>query len=185
MGMASKRTAANVKQIRALHASGASVREIAEGIGVSHPTVSRWMRELKLTPNVSVGPRASRERTRSALPPEVQAAAEIVVSEGVDELDSVGGLDARLAEVRRLLAVIARAVESGEGSAPSYASLSKLEADLLAARAKLTPPAPPDPEVDPLNVEAADACRAKLERIVRRAEETARCQHCGKRPFAA
>lgn len=90
----------------------------------------------------------------------------------------------RLRKIRLLLDRNEKAAVDGEVAVSVFGALVRLEADLVDRVVAHTPPAPPDPTTDPTNAEEAADCLARFAAAVAAAEETARCQHCGGRPFA-
>lgn len=177
--MPTKKTPQRIKQMVELHQAGSSNHAIAEAIGVDVSTVGAWLRGRGLPANGKGG----RPR-RPVLARNGGEDAPAVDRGPVDPSEPVEVLQARLATLTGICDRLAPAVEQDQFPAQQYAGLVKLEGELAARVAELTPPPPPDPEKDPTNAIAAAEVRTRLERLVARAEQSARCVHCGQPPFA-
>jgi transposase len=186
-----KKTPQRLSKMVAMHKAGASAREISDELGLDSKTILGWLTAAGLEANGGLGPRAKRKREPGKA--ETKAVAELAAEQlaaadsplPTDRTGAIAVVQERLRVVRSLLKRLDGPVESGEYPAPAYVQLVKLESDLAARIAELTPPAPADPETDPTNQDAATAARVRLERLVDRAEATVTCRHCGKHPFSA
>jgi hypothetical protein len=89
----------------------------------------------------------------------------------------------RLERTRKLLDRLEPMIENLTCPPATWVALGKFEADLAERVQALTPPEPPDPERDPVNVDATKRVVAKLARAIAAAEKKLVCQNCGKRPW--
>jgi len=185
-----KLTETMLAKLLALHAKGASTREIAENLDVGKTTVGRWLEERGLEPNGKPGPhRAAAKATAKAAPaapsglPElaqkVAAAEAALASPGAPELV----IRRRLAEVMTLLDHEKTKIEKGTGSITAYKHFTELERTYVRELHAIQPPPETDPEKDPTNREASARVGQKLAELVADAERDVRCVHCGEAPF--
>jgi hypothetical protein len=174
MARPSKKTATNLRRMAELHAAGVSNHEIAAELGLVHTTVARWLAKAPAL-------RSGDSTTSTALAHDTPEPA--TPDEGSP--GDLGTLRRRLAAVTASVNKVAPLAEAGEFPAQQYAGLVRLERDLVAAIAELTPPPPPDPDKDPTNREAAANVRRRFERLVASQEAIVRCVHCGQHPFEA
>lgn len=184
------KTPQRVARMLALHRKGASAREIADELGLTHPTIVAWLKDAGLKPNGGAGGRKVRRREEPD--PVDDAAAE--AQQKLHELaatpapaDMQGVLDRLRHDFGRVSALVEYHVDGAGKGTSSMAELDKAIAiqDRFAARLiELTPREPPDPATDPANLEAAAAVRRKLADLVEAAERASVCQHCGLPPFS-
>jgi hypothetical protein len=172
-----------------LHRAGASNREIAEALGVTHATIKAWLGDAGLEANGGHGPRLTRRRLRSrgtkAVSPEAAEtkARLIMVANGTPPRDRSTAYEhkmARVAQISALADTVAHGVATGQSTPATLAAVMKLEQVSLRDLAALAPPPPPDPESD---IKAAEIVRRKFALLVDAAEREARCKHCGRNPF--
>lgn len=106
---------------------------------VTQSCVSKHLARARVSPAAAA---------RASARPPVQPWAEPAPDDGADP---VARLDAQIAEV-------ATAIDSTreEANWSAYVALSKLRAQLLGQRHEMSPPPPPDPSIDPANVDARD-----------------------------
>lgn len=189
MGTPSRKTPQRIQRVRELHRQGGSTREIAEDVGVSHVTVGQWLAEMGLDPNGGHGERKARKRrspgaAAGAIADATNALASFVDGRQLfDRATALQQLSKRLAQISTLASQLGAGVPSGEANASAFATVVKLERELAAGIVELEPPAPPDPDSDPTNLQAAADLRAKVGRLVETARSKARCVHCGANPF--
>ena len=186
----SRKTPQRVARMLAMHREGASAREIAEDLDVSHPTINAWLHEAGLEPNGGQGSRKGRQRVT----PEGSAAAMAEAQRALAELAStpaptdMGGVLGRLREDFGLVsALVEFHVQGARAGTSTMTELDKAIAiqDRFAARlVELTPREAPDPAKDPSNLEAAAEVRREIETAVEAMERQCTCTHCGRNPFS-
>lgn len=190
MAADTKITPARLKRLVALLEAGESIRAIASALDLSHATVLRWMKERGLEAKGKPGaPRKAEKVTRNnPAPPSLtpaELAAEVTRAEA--SLSEPGAsrelLRKELAAITVQLAQTREAMVRGDSSGGVYDRLSKLQREYARELAALEPPPEQNPELDPMNLEAADRTLTKFRNLVTRAEAETRCQHCGKAPF--
>jgi transposase len=182
----SKKTPEGIRTLVVMHREGASAKAIAQTLGVSVPTAIAWIRDQGLEPNG-----ASPSRQQEA------AVARAAVAEALEGLDADEGepsdaadaaaetVAAVLKNARRFSRIVERVLVAAEvGDAPPklVAELIDAQRRIAAQLVELVPPAPPDPQHDPTNLQFAAETGQKFAALVRRAEEKTRCVHCGKYP---
>jgi hypothetical protein len=171
----SKKTPELLQRIRGLHSGGASAEHIARETRLDSRTVRRYLTELGLLPNV-------RGCGRPSLG--VVAAASVQLDTPIYDT-GLESIQARRKSLNKMVSDLEPAVRAGTYAATTWAQLVKLERDLGVAEKELTPPAPPDANDDPLNVQAAAEVRERFAQLVTSARATVRCVHCGESPYAA
>jgi hypothetical protein len=177
----SKKTPHAMATLVEMHGQGGSWKEIGAAIGIDPQTAARWGKTAGLAPNGGSGPRKGRQR-RAGFPGPANGTPTPLPTPGDGE--SIDPDQARARVVRRLAMLTTMADQAGaEGNGPLLATCTKLEKELAAEIVALAPPTPPDPENDPSNIQAADACRLKLASLVSEVEKTLRCVHCGRHPY--
>lgn len=189
MARPSLKTPQLIERMFSLHSAGASAREIAEQIGISHRTVTIWLRDSGLRPNGGYGGRATRERVE----PDDAAAALIAVQQSLADLESgpraedMGDLQANvnesLALTASLLACETSELKAGRGDINKWAKLIQVQQALLTRAVELRPRDAVKPEDDVANIESAAETRAKLAALVESAERDFKCQCCGGDPY--
>jgi len=173
----------------AMHRDGASSREIAEAIGLTHPTIAAWLQDAGLKPNGGAGARNGRRRKEPDGPaPELAEAAREIVEVGSaplprDRATALAHVQARLRMASKLIEQQAAGLPTGASNPATLVKLGQWERELRSEIAELTPHAAPDPATDPTILEAAAEVRRQIESQVREAEENSTCIHCGKNPF--
>jgi predicted transcriptional regulator len=167
-----------IQRMLAMHAEGASAREIAEELGVGHTTINNWLAEAGLPANGGQGPRGRRKRVA----PGGLHAAQAETQRRLAELESptpstdIAGM---LTELHEQLAEQHAFVRFyREGAKAGTATMAELDkAQIIAERlatkiAQLTPQASADPEKDPANLEAAAEVRQRFAALVEAAERS-------------
>lgn len=149
-------------RIRELLQQGLSSRRIAtalaaEGHSLSHVTVA------------AVAKRPAGKRMKAAAVDKL--AAEVQAAIDAAEPGSIDHLRARASQVRDWASRTRLDAANGDATASMFATLVKLEADLVARIAALTPPPAPDPAIDPANVAARDLLIAHIEGLLAGAEQ--------------
>ena len=183
----SRKTPARVARMLELYRGGGSAREIGEVLGVSHRTVTVWLREAGLEAHGGTGARKSRRRPELSQEAAaiVDAAAAAVGPSPRNQLEALEDARETHERVKRLLAKAIAIAETGTGKASDVALYVRLVNEQDIAIKALTPPEAVDPDVDPANLEAAARVRAKVEGLVATAEAAFRCSECGRSPYAA
>jgi hypothetical protein len=185
----SRKTPAKIARMIAMHGEGASTREIADDLKVSHTTVAAWLRDAGLEPNGGDGARKDRKRSEGeGISPEVAAAVREVDELGTPPIprsrdEALTHVRARLAMCSKLIEQQARGLPTGASNPATLYKLGQWERELRAEIAELTPRATPDPDTDPTNLEAAAHVRREIESTVATVEAGLVCAHCGKNPF--
>lgn len=172
-----------------LHAEGASARELAEALAVSHPTILDWLRDAGLEPNGGQGARKGRRRA----PPDAAAAkmlekqkrlAEMEIPQASTDIPSMlADLHQQLAEAHAFVRYHREATKNGTSNMGDYDKAMVIAERLATRIAELTPRGKVDPASDPGNIEAARAVCERLEMIVERQEQIFKCAACGANPY--
>jgi transposase len=189
MPQPSRKTPQRIKRMLELQSGGASSREIAEALKVTHPTILEWLEDAGLKANGGQGSRTKRKRS----PPDAAAAkmlekqkalAEMEIPDPSKDLASMlADLHEQLAEAYAFVRYHREATKSGTSNMGDY-DKAMIIAERLATRiAELTPSAPVDPANDPSNVDAAAQLRRKFGRLIEKAEADFVCQSCGGDPY--
>lgn len=189
MGQPSRKTPNRVSRMLELHKSGASAREIAEGLGIkSHKTVVRWLHDMGLEPNGGNGSRDGRRRA----PPNGVAGSMTEAQKHLAQLtdgpvpkDYAGVLDRLRANFAMVAGLVEFHVKAAKTGGSTMGELEKALAiqDKFAVKIKeLTPPDAGDPEDHPDNAEAAQKVMERIFGAVQEARGRARCVHCGRNP---
>lgn len=174
----SSKTPQRIATMTAMHAEGASAREMAESLGLNHGTILVWLRDLGLEPNGGQGSRRTRIRRN---PDEAAAAAAdahralarlSVVPPGAELGDSLSALRHHQTIARRLVEYHFKRANEGHTAVGDLDKAMNLEDRIATRIAELTPVAPADPETDPGNLEAAAEVRARFARLVESAERS-------------
>jgi hypothetical protein len=151
MSRTDESTPSKLVKLRELRAGGASLRDAAASLGVSHETARKW---------------EARAARGSLLAPADVEAASVALASPPPTADGPEGLAmarARHELLRGLLVRLTPAVEAGEYPAPAFVQLAKY-ADVLAELVHSLAPKPPvDPDTAP------DAMRDAAE-LIRRVE---------------
>lgn len=137
----------------------------AEGFDITGRTVSRVLSRV---------PKAAEPSRKSRRPPSPATRGEAVANAVSAELeqrdddtaDELEHLRLRYSEVRGLADELASLSKQGGRNASVYCQLVRLQGDLAARVRDLTPPARPDPSIDPANVEAKALLIATIEALV-------------------
>lgn len=158
-----------IQRMIALHAEGASAREIAEELGLAHGTIQTWLRDAGLQPNGGNGSRAHRKRSPPD-PKQVQLAELEIPTPSTDIPSMLVGLHEELAEQRAMMRRIREATKDGAGNMIALDKAQLICERLATKIVQLTPQAPADPEQDPANVEAAQETRERFRMLVEAAE---------------
>jgi hypothetical protein len=95
-------------------------------------------------------------------------------------IDFLRGLESRL---RTVVEVLLLAVEQLEANPTQFKAILDAHIGLVERIDAMTPRPPPDPELDPFNVESRRRLVSKLDRAVKAHEEKLRCVHCGEHPW--
>jgi hypothetical protein len=170
------KTPQKIQRMLALHAEGASAREIAEDLGLGHSTINGWLQEVGLPPNGGQGPRRKRKRA----PPGGLPGAMLAKQQRLAQLESPvpsADIAGMLTELHEQLAEQHAFVRYyREGAKAGTATMAELDkAQIIAERlatkiAQLTPQGTEDPEKDPGNLEAAAEVRQRFASLVEAAE---------------
>jgi hypothetical protein len=171
-----------------LAAAGASAREIAEVLTVSHPTILEWLKDAGLEANGGQGARKKRKRSApdgdaARLLDQQKRLAEMEIPDPSKDLASMlADLHEQLAEAYAFVRYHREATKSGTSNMGDYDKAMVIAERLATRIVELTPSAPVDPANDPANVDAAADVRRKFARLVAKAEETFVCASCGGDP---
>ena len=115
----SRKTPLKIERMLKMHRAGGSVREIAEELKVSHPTIASWLRDAGLEPNGGAGARSSRRRREpDQLSDAIAGAAEdlAAASRSAPPRDRAGALAhmrARLGQMSELADQLAKGLPKG------------------------------------------------------------------------
>jgi transposase len=186
----SSKTPERIAKMIDLHRDGASAREIAEALKLTHGTILNWLEDAGLKPNGGQGARKGRERT-------TPTGAEAALAEAQQKLAELtsGPAPANFGEVlerlRKDFGLFSGLVEYHiEGARLGRSTMDDLSKAIRMQREysvwirEVTPREPEKPENDPSNLQAAAEVRRKLASLVARAEAGAKCLACGSNPFA-
>lgn len=189
MPQPSRKTPQRMKRMLELHAEGASGRELAEAMGVSHTAIRKWLSEAGLEPNGGQGARKSRHRE----PPDAAAAkmldkqkrlAEMEIPHPSTDIPSMlADLHQQLAEAHAFVRYHREATKNGTSNMGDYDKAMVIAERLATRIAELTPRGKVDPASDPGNLEAAREVRERLAMIVERQEQIFKCASCGCNPY--
>jgi transposase len=185
----SQKTPHRIARMIGMHERGASTREMADELKVSHTTIAGWLRDAGLEPNGGNGARKGRKRGE----PSPESAEMAEAARELEELgtppiprsrdEALAHVRARLAMAAKLLEQQARGVPTGASNPSTLYKLGQWERELRAELAELTPREDPDPDKDPTNLEAAAEVRREIDSLVSAIERVTVCEHCGKNPF--
>lgn len=188
MPQPSRRTPQRIKRMLELHAEGASARELAEAMGVSHTAIREWLREAGLEPNGGQGARKNRRRA----PPDGAAKKMLEQQKRLTEMEighpstdipsMLADLHQQLAEAHSFVRYHREASKSGTSNMGDYDKAMVIAERLATRIAELTPRGKVDPASDPGNLDAAREVRERLSMIVERQEQIFKCQLCGGDP---
>jgi len=183
------KTPARVARMLAMHRKGASAREIADELKLTHPTIAAWLKEAGLEPNGGTGARKGRRREEPDAVDDAAAAAQQKLNELAARpapADMKGVLERLREDFGDVSALVEYHIAGAKNGTSTMAELDKAIAiqDRFAARlVELSPRDAPDPASDPANLEAAAEVRRKFAALVEAAERSAVCMHCGRHPF--
>jgi Homeodomain-like domain len=174
------KTPQRIERMVAMHEAGASAREVAEEIGVSHSTVNGWLKDAGLEPNGGLGDRKRRERTA----PGGAAAAMLKAQKAIAELttaptpgqttDTIAELQDSLALINGVTRYYEQEIRKGTADIGQLDKAMAVKKRLLTEIKELTPRVPMDPEKDLGNVEAAAETRQRFASLVEAAERQQR-----------
>lgn len=172
----------------ALHAEGASTREIGEALKVSHITAAAWLKDAGLAPNGGYGARNGRHRVKPGGTADLAGAqwtlAELAAVPAPTDLAGVlGKLRENYGLVSALVEFHVKGAKAGTSSMAELDKAISLQERFAVKIAELTPRETANPESDSANLEAASAVERKLMSLIEPARRSARCSHCGKNPF--
>jgi transposase-like protein len=188
MPMPSRKTPQRITRMLELHARGASAREIAEEVGISHGSVIAWLKDAGLKPNGGHGTRTRRERitpqgAAAKLVDQQKRLAELEIgAPSIDISTMLVGLHRDLSEARAFVRFHREGAKAGTSSMGDVDRAMVIAERLATKIRELTPAASLDPERDPANLAAAEETRRKFERLVESAEQAYRCKSCGRNP---
>ena len=171
MARPSTKTPKKLEALRAARASGKSLRASAEAAGVPFETARRWeKRGARRTIAGDSNDPATLPKKKAARKIAPPSPAEIDAVLGAPPPDGQAELRERLTLIRGLLDRLAPAVEKEEYPATSFVTLARYGDELARLLVELTPPVPPDPSLDPANVEAKRLLLSTIEGLVSKAE---------------
>lgn len=167
---------------------GASAREIADALQLSHKTILQWLEDTGQKPNGGGGPRKSRSRKETPAPL-VDAASkfeELNLPAGPTEnMSPLEHTRARLAQVTAMLEQLANRSNRGESTSSDFRQLANLERDLRSELAGYMPrdgAGSSEAEDEGTVADASEVVR-KIRNTVDAARKAARCASCGKNPY--
>jgi hypothetical protein len=172
-----------------LHAEGASARELADALDVSHPTILEWLSDAGLEANGGQGARKGRRRdlpngAAAKMLEQQKKLAEMQIPHPSTDIPSMlADLHQQLAEAHAFVRYHREATKSGASNMGDYDKAMVIAERLATRIAELTPRGKVDPASDPGNLEAARAVRDRLEMIVERQEQIFKCAACGGVPY--
>lgn len=183
--MSARRKNVTDSELLALHKSGKSARAIAAVLKRRGTPLGKSAIDERLERLARRGApvRGKTKRTPNRAKVSTSSSAERALEAPPDEGDDIEATRRRLRKVRALIDANEKGALSGEVAMGSFGALCRLEADLVDRVLSQIPPTPTAPADDPTNQAEADACLRRLAAAVAAAEESARCAHCGRRPF--
>jgi hypothetical protein len=168
--MNQKITPAMAAKIRASAAEGRGASEIARELGgkVSRQAVSAMLAKSKSKRTPAVASMAS-----------MTTSATVLVPEGSDR----EFLRSTANDLRAAVRELAPGLRTGDVQPQGFRAVLDSLVGLVERLDALDPPPPPDPALDPFNLEARRRVVSKLDRAVRAAEQTFKCAACGESPY--
>lgn len=189
MPQPSRKTQHRIERMCAMHAEGASSREIAEALGMNHGSIQKWLRDAGLEPNGGQGSRKKRKRmppdaATKALLEAQRRLAEVEIPAATTDIPSMlQALHVDLARARRLVHLHQLGNEKGTSTVQQLKAAMEIERDFAARIVELTPREAADPAKDPANLGAAKETRDKLLGLVEAQERLFVCASCGRNPY--
>jgi transposase-like protein len=189
MPQPSRKTSQRIERMLAMHAKGASARELADELGVNHGTILAWLRDAGLEPNGGQGARKKRKRT---LPDEAaqklvekqRRLAELEIPEPTRDLASaLAAAHAYYVEQLEWCRAFREDVRNGTKTMTDLSSAQLMAERFLTKIRELTPQDDVDPAKDTGNLGAARETREKLLGLVEAQERIFVCASCGGNPY--
>lgn len=182
--MSARRKNVTDADLLALHKSGKSARAIAAVLKRKGTPLGKSAIDERLERLARRGApvRGKTKRIAATTAKKSATKAERTLELPPDEGDDIEATRRRLRRVRALIDANEQGATSGEVAMGSFGALCRLEADLVDRMLSQIPPTPTKPADDPTNQAEAEACLTRFAAAVAAAEESARCQHCGRRP---